>query len=353
MLESISSNIYSGCLAQYTYPENIECQKLLQFLKRVINKKRVHLTDVNYWKMPYPLPEYEIYIVCAFGEFVNEDFIHTLDEDPLFTNKHIILITSQYYQPTNLKNVKVFYLEHMHTIVDYFCSKTYTKLSERSHCHGLLSRRNAVHKSLVLNRLYNNHVDSLLYTICNIESTEFQIQNLAQDSRYILGVKLSEQEVSDITALHNNPISIPGHQWSVNNNIYNNTKLNWAVESIFLSREFCPTAYLTEKIIKPIVAGSCFVLVSQQHSYQRLKSWGFETFENIFQLDFDQDTDPVRLEKIYHLIDTTDFNDILCNPEIQQAVDYNHAYFFGDFVKNIDQSNEPRIEEIIKYINEL
>jgi hypothetical protein len=346
----MNHSCYSGPLAEYRYPSYLEFRGLLSFLKQINSKHRIHLTDIMYWDMPYPDSDFDVYIICAFGEFINEEFINHIDSNPKFADKHLILLTSQLYEPHNLLKFKVFYIEHMHTIVDFFKPAPYSKLVARQHTHSLLSRRNALHKSLVLNHLLKRYPNAE-YTLANLETTEFKIQTVQQDAQLVLGLNISDSVADEIIKLHQNTKTVSGHQWSIDNNLYKNTKLNWAVESIFLTRQNCPTAYLTEKIIKPITSGSCFVLVSQMHSYQRLRLLGFETFENKFQIDFDHESDQIRLDSIFQLIDLKNFDDILNDPEIQHLVDYNYHYFFNDFFNNVESTNQSKIENLLDYIN--
>lgn len=358
-LSKLNFTVYSGSLAEYHYPANKEFGNVLQFLKKVDKKKDVHLTDAMFWRMPYPQLGFKTYLVFAMGEFVNEDFIQRMENDPAFASKELILVTSQYYQPNNLKRFKVFHLEHMHAMVNFYDNKEYIKLANRTHTHASLSRRNALHKSFVINRLLKRFPD-LQYTLCNVKTNEFEINNFAQKndvklldgSKGILGIDLSDSELRDLMKLHRFPRQVPGEQWDIDNYLYTGCKLMWVTESIFLTRENHPTAYLTEKTIKPIASGNCFVLVSQANSYRRLASWGFLTFEDIFKIDFDTKVDSERLTSIYQLIDNFDFDDVLNTAQVQEMVDYNHRYFFNNFFNKVEKDNEPKIETILEYINE-
>jgi hypothetical protein len=118
---------------------------------------------------------------------------------------------------------------------------------------------------------------------------------------------------------------------------------------MFLSKLNEPVAYLTEKIIKSIITGSAFMLVSQQHSYKRLVSMGFEP---VIKLSTDDKLDNERFTELFDLIDNYDFEDLLSRPETQEIVDYNYSYFWGAFYSHIEYRNRDRIAEILDYINE-
>ena len=118
------------------------------------------------------------------------------------------------------------------------------------------------------------------------------------------------------------------------------------LESIFLSREKSPVAYLTEKTIKPIISGAGFVIVGQQGSYNRLHNLGFES---LIELKSDNGSDTERFNELFDLINNFD---ILNSVEAQDKVDYNYNYFWGAFYSHIELQNKERIEKILNYINE-
>lgn len=338
--------IYSGALKDYTYPRDIECCTLLQFLKQVDTTKRVHLTDVIFDK--YPVAGYDLYIVCCFGEFINEAFIDKLDNDNNLPE--VILITSQLFTTTNYKKVKVFHLEHLHTIRRYFTKEPYLKLASRLNTHGSLSSRSAFHKTFITVKLLQKHSTGYDYTFCDKPTAEYRLDNFANDlNLYYPNIKLTPVEIETIHYLHNNKKTVPGGEWDIDNDIYRDSKMIWATESIFLSRQHSSLAYLTEKTIKPIVSGTGFVLVGQQRVYERLDSLGFKS---IIDVDFDYSDDTTRFNKLFDLIDNYDFDELLNSKQAQEIVDYNYNYFWGAFYSHIEYKNRDRITEILDYINE-
>ena len=346
-----NNNIYSGPLSAYLYPHDKEFGTLLEFLKQINNPNiRIHLTDENDWSMTVPANRNsDLYIVCAFGEFVNENVINQMDQE--FVGKELILLTSQYYDPCNLQNFKVYTIEHLHTITRFFKPELYLPLAERRHQHATQSRRNALHKSLITQRLLA-HFSELQYTFCNFESTEYQIESVRNDLKMILAVTASDEEIKRIIDLHNNPKIIPGDDWLITD-LYKHSQLFWTTESIFLTRDKCPTAYLTEKTIKPIVAGSAWIVAGQQHSYHRIRSLGFETFEAEFGINYDSSNDQDRLRSIYSVIDNFDFNAVLTQKQTQEIVNYNYNHFFNNLISHAETQNQPKIEHFLNYVNNL
>jgi hypothetical protein len=277
----------------------------------------------------------------VFGEAINEDYIRRLDADPLRPNP--ILITSQLYDTTNYQRVRVFHLEHIHTIQRFFNKTEYSKLSARTKTHGSLSRRNALHKTIITAKLLNKFHDNLNYSFCNINGNATDLDD------FYPGLTLTDTDRTTIEFLYNNPVTVSGEQWDTDNVVYRDSKLIWTLESMFLSKLNEPVAYLTEKIIKSIITGSAFILVAQQLSYKRLDNLGFKS---IVELSTDDKLDNDRFNELFNLIDSYDFNELLNKTETQEIVDYNYNYFWGAFYSHIEYRNQDRITEILDYINE-
>jgi hypothetical protein len=343
---------FSGDLKKYTYPD-IECGALLSFLKRVSTQKRVCLIDVVNWQTRVPSTDYDIYIICSFGEFVNETLLTSIDTDERFKDKYVVFLTSQYWFQNRFENIKVFEIEHLHTITRFFNPTVTKDLVDRSHTHGLLSRRTAFHKSYTLVNLLERFPEDLLYTFVHAPDHEYKLETLDQDlDVFYPGIRLTEHQLSILRHLHTNPTSVDGLQWSVDNNIYQESKLMWAPESIFVSREYAPTAYLTEKTFKAIVSRSPFVLIGQQHSYTRLDELGFATYEDQFNINFDLQSDHDRFGSIINLMDTFDFDEFVSSKQTQEIADYNYNYFFNGFVDYVNKQSEEKIQAVLDYINE-
>ena len=66
--------------------------------------------------------------------------------------------------------------------------------------------------------------------------------------------------------------------------------------------------HLTEKIFKPIVAGKPFILAAGYENLKYLKSYGFKTFESLWNEDYDNILDPKkRIDQIFKTV-TTELN---------------------------------------------
>ena len=64
--------------------------------------------------------------------------------------------------------------------------------------------------------------------------------------------------------------------------------------------------HITEKTFKPIALGMPFVIVGTKGSLEYLRSYGFRTFEGIWDESYDQAEDDVRIERIASLLCSLD-----------------------------------------------
>lgn len=345
-----NNTVYRGDLAKYHYPVDKEVGNLLGFLKRVNTQHRVYLLDVPRWNLPLPPTEYDIYVMCMFGEAVNDDYITALDRHPDYANKQIILLTSQFYLQPSFIHTRVFYIEHLHTVIPFLPKPEYTRLSNRQITHGSLSHRNAIHKTILTAKLIKEFGTNLQYSFCNGKSNEYTDPQKVIDVMTGLGFDLSN-DIETINSLHHNPVTVAGPQWGVDNPVYHNSQLIWTAESIFVSRDDGPTAYITEKLMKAVISGSPFIAVSQKNTLERLRLLGFEAYEKEFGILYDNYSDIGRYTAIFNLIDNFNLATALKSATVQDIADYNHNYFYNDFYKRVEQNNIELIDQLIEYIN--
>jgi hypothetical protein len=344
--------VYRGDLFKYPYPTNKEVGELLGFLKRVNTSHRVYLIDVPRWNLPMPPTDYDIYIMCMFGEAVNEDYIIKLDQHPDYVNKQIILLTSQFYLQPVFTRTRVFYIEHLHTVIPFLPRPDYTRLANRQFTHSSLSHRNAIHKTILTAKLLNKFGTDLQYSFCNGKSNEYTDPQKVIDIMTGLGFDLSN-DIDTINTLHYNPVTVDGPQWGVDNPVYHNSQLIWTAESMFVSRDDGPTAYITEKLMKAMISGSPFIAVSQKNTLERLKLLGFETYEKEFGIYYDNKSDIDRYTDIFDLIDNFNLKTVLESATVQDIADYNHNYFYTDFYNLVEKNNIELIDQLIEYLNEI
>ena len=111
--------------------------------------------------------------------------------------------------------------------------------------------------------------------------------------------------------------------------------------------------HLTEKIFKPIVMQQPFILFGGPHSIKYLKSYGFKTFDHIWDesYDYEEDTD-ARFKKITDLISyLNNLNPTEYKKLIQQTtkiVEFNRKHFYSDkFYKILKNELHNNLEEAL------
>jgi len=301
----------------------LECGNDLNFLANVRDKQNTFLAIRGDWSQSLPPSNYDTYIITNLGEAADHNWLERINQFP----GRKIIITSQHTGDTiNSNNTTYFYMEHMHWYTklsfDWF-SKQYRKpLADRQFNFGCLNGRPDWHKEEILKTLLDNY-KNLQYTWL-----EDPI-----NPNYQCKYKIPIQKVD-------------GHGWTSNNHIYNDCKLIWVTESLCDSIDNKLQGYITEKTIKPIVSKCMFIMIGQRLSYARLRGLGFETFEDHFGINWDEEWDFERVEYTKNLIRNFDFD-----LNQQDLVDYNYDYFYNKFFDVIDKRNTQMKEQILEFIN--
>jgi hypothetical protein len=91
--------------------------------------------------------------------------------------------------------------------------------------------------------------------------------------------------------------------------------------------------HLTEKTFKPIAMGMPFVIVGTQGSLKYLRSYGFRTFEGIWDESYDSAEDDVRIERIASLLRSLDELPIASKQDLfdqaQEVIKHNWNHFYN------------------------
>jgi hypothetical protein len=91
--------------------------------------------------------------------------------------------------------------------------------------------------------------------------------------------------------------------------------------------------HLTEKTFKPIALGMPFVIVGTRGSLQYLRSYGFRTFEGIWDESYDDAEDDVRIERIASLLRSLDELPIDAKQELfesaHEVIEHNWNHFYN------------------------
>jgi len=100
-------------------------------------------------------------------------------------------------------------------------------------------------------------------------------------------------------------------------------------ETVFTGRRH----HLTEKTFKPIALGMPFVIVGTRGSLEYLRSYGFRTFEDIWDESYDSAEDSVRIERIasllrsLHELPPEAKQDLF--EQAQEVIEHNWNHFYG------------------------
>jgi len=91
--------------------------------------------------------------------------------------------------------------------------------------------------------------------------------------------------------------------------------------------------HLTEKTFKPIALGMPFIIVGTRGSLEYLRSYGFRTFEGIWDESYDLAEDDVRIERIGNLLSSLDKLPAEAKQDLfaqaQEVIEHNWNHFYN------------------------
>ena len=111
---------------------------------------------------------------------------------------------------------------------------------------------------------------------------------------------------------------------------YNSTEIEVVLETLFDDDRL----HLTEKSLRPIACGQPFILAGTHGSLEYLRSYGFKTFDSVWDESYDQITDPEeRLTAVVDLMrQISTWDESTKKKKLSQAqtiADYNQQWFFS------------------------
>jgi hypothetical protein len=331
----VRERTYCGPLSDYTFV-NSEIGNLWEWIKAIANKDKVYFIDNLWWDSDLPADIYDCYVVGVFGEFANTNFLEQLNQR--CTNSAGYVLTSIKLDPNKYGNLTILPYEHLQQYKTFFPETKYTPLSQRHNLHSILTRRVDFHKTIFTAALLNK-CPTVDYSFCFFASKHFDQEYFYENYKNYLNIDIS-QFTGQIDQLLTQGAKIyaDAGQWSIEIPAYQDTVLHWVNEAIFLSIDANPTGYLTEKTIKPIVSGTPFILLSQKNSYDRLTRLGFDTYSQLFDLDWDTAQDHERANSILTLMDS-------CSQGIdlkiaQEIADYNYNHFYNHLDQTVAVINQ-------------
>ena len=133
---------------------------------------------------------------------------------------------------------------------------------------------------------------------------------------------------------------------------YNSTEIEIVLETLFDDQRH----HLTEKILRPIACQQPFILASTPGSLEYLRSYGFQTFGEIFDESYDSIQDPVeRLKSIINAMKEIanwglDYK-LSQLKKINKITTFNQQHFFSDkFLKSIVKELKTNLISAFDYI---
>lgn len=156
-----------------------------------------------------------------------------------------------------------------------------------------------------LNRVYRPHRGAHLYFLIKnnvLDKGKVSCNQINyNDPTAAILANTSKIDFANITK-HQLPIFLDGDwsktnaAWNYNKELYDSTFLTVVTETIFIDN----TAFVTEKIFKPIALGHPFILVAGQGTLKALREMGFKTNFLGIDEDYDYIENPVRRFEILH-----------------------------------------------------
>lgn len=130
----------------------------------------------------------------------------------------------------------------------------------------------------------------------------------------------------------NEPAIRPDNFTKANNSIVQEGFLYIAAETMF----YYPGNYISEKSLKGISAKRPFVILGPPGNLQKLRDYGFKTFDQWWNEDYDLITDPCkRLIAVYDIIQKISgmpINELIAlGKEMQEVLQYNYNFLINDF----------------------
>jgi len=176
------------------------------------------------------------------------------------------------------------------------------------------------------NNLLNNHISCP--AVCPAENISIQDAVKPLSTKY--------PDIESVFSAQTLPINFEGETDHPMHSCWLSL-FNEAAESLlYLVTETVATGHrlhLTEKTFKPIALGMPFVIVGTKGSLEYLRSYGFRTFEGIWDESYDDADDDVRIERIASLLRSLDElspdgkQDLF--EQCREVIEHNWNHFYG------------------------
>lgn len=185
------------------------------------------------------------------------------------------------------------------------------------------------HRAIISGFLLENHKDKIILSCHRNSNNDFKPRKT---------ISLEQKKYVDLALSKTNAFI------ETKNNVDDN--FSYSLDPIDFINSFCHIVteriyyedriHLTEKIFKPIVCCRPFILVSSPRSLEYLKNYGFKTFSNFWNEDYDSiENHNERMNRILILINdiaklsVSEIKNMLS--EMQSILVYNRNHFYNSF----------------------
>ena len=176
------------------------------------------------------------------------------------------------------------------------------------------------------NNLLNNHISCP--AVCPAENISIH------DA--IVPLKQKYTDIESVFAAQTLPINFAGETDHPMHSCWLSLFDESAESLLYLVTETVATGsrlHLTEKTFKPIALGMPFVMVGTRGSLKYLRSYGFRTFEGIWDESYDDAEDDVRIERIASLLRSLDELPTDAKQDLfeqcHEVIEHNWNHFYG------------------------
>jgi len=108
---------------------------------------------------------------------------------------------------------------------------------------------------------------------------------------------------------------------------YDHSYISMVVETIVRPGSKYTPVFVTEKTFKPIAFWHPFMVYGNRGTLQALRSWGFETWDHLWDESYDSVVDyQARRDKIIDVLNSIEPSEH--SPETQRKLEHNHQLFF-------------------------
>ncbi len=315
---------------------NFDHDRLEQlFLRRGCNKNELRL-EIEFYSYLASFPNFKPnWLSAAIG--YNDWFI-------LLHSEKNSLDVEQF---SNAGFVPVYYWSHAMIAKDWYrfarhdvrlCQKTIQK-TFLVYCRDWMPRREYRLKFLDL-LVQADLVDDCIISTQHINNQGVHLKDyVPEDPRFAVDTQRLE-------IIPNNNVS-PNASADYNVTDINDTAISVVLETVVDGDKI----HLTEKILRPIACGHPFVLVAGPGSLAYLKSYGFKTFNSVFDESYDQQTDTVkRLEMVVQLMQKIQQLTDSDWKQIKAIAAYNKQHFFSNsFVNQVTSELQTNLNSAVEF----